>query len=147
MNERAKDTRTIAEVLHDFYAAISGPKGAPREWEKSEADLWPTCRFNVAERNDDGTFFVRSLTPEEFRLEADEPLVANGFFEIETAREEHVTGDVASVLSAYQARFTPDGDVMYTGTNHLHLIRDQGRWWIVSATWERSSKALVRRRS
>lgn len=137
------ESRTIADVIHDLYASISGPKGAPRDWQSNERDLWPTCRFNIAQRQADGRFLVRSQTPQEFRREADAPLREHGFFEVETSREEHITGDVASVMSNYAARLTPDGDVLYTGTNHLHLLKDAGRWWILCATWERSPMALV----
>jgi len=46
---------------------------------------------------------------------------------------------VAHVWSAYAARLTPDGPLLLRGANSLQLVHDRGRWWIVSALWERES--------
>ena len=60
----------------------------------------------------------------------------NDFFEIEIARREFRFGAIAHVLSFYEGRKSPDGEIVKRGVNSIQLFHDGDRWWVVSMLWD-----------
>jgi hypothetical protein len=63
-------------------------------------------------------------------------MVKDGFYEKEVHRITRRFGNVAQLMSTYEARRTADGPVIERGVNSLALYFDGQRWWISSAGWD-----------
>ncbi len=133
------DTVSIDAIIKALYESISGPAGAPRQWDRDRA-LYapgallipmrlPTVRkdgLGAAEILDfDG--YVKSRTPF---------FAANSFYEVEIARREFHFGAMAHVLSVYEGRDAPNGNLIKRGINSIQLYHDGSRWWVASIMWD-----------
>jgi hypothetical protein len=130
------DVGSIEDIVRASYEVISGPAGAPRQWERDRALYMPGATFVVTGVRD-GKVETTILTPEEYRRRSDARFVAEGLFETEIgSRVEHF-GNVAQVRSVSESRRTPDGPIEARYVNYLQLFWDGTRWWIAGAVWDR----------
>jgi hypothetical protein len=136
------DVGTIDAIVTALYESISGPAG-PRDWARDRklyapgAILMPAgpvpTELSVAPVQRAPSLFdfdgwVASRSPF---------FAANDFYEWEVARKMSQFGNIAHVLSAYEARRRPeDRDPIWRGINSLQLFHDGRRWWIVSILWD-----------
>jgi hypothetical protein len=59
------------------------------------------------------------------------------FYEREIARSADRFGNVLHVASAYETKISPTAqDFIERGVNSLQLIREDGRWRIISLCWD-----------
>ncbi len=59
------------------------------------------------------------------------------FYEWEVANRTERFGNIAHVLSVYEARQAPTDSVpMRRGINSIQLFYDGIRWWIISVLWD-----------
>ena len=64
-------------------------------------------------------------------------LRATGFYERQIASITEAFGNVAHVFSTYETRFTAsDLKPFERGINSIQLVRDGGRWWVVTIFWD-----------
>ena len=131
------DVQSIDSIIKAMYETISGPAGQPRQWDRDRALHHPDARLiptrpiggaggpEAQVMDFDG--FVASRTPY---------FETNDFYEIEIARQEFRFGSIAHVLSAYEARKSPEGELLRRGINSLQLFYDGTRWWIISCLWD-----------
>ena len=132
---RPDDVGSLDGIMAAFYDVISGPAGAPRQWDRDRTLYWPGIRFfSLSVR--DGTPVATVMAHDEYLQGTNDWMVANGFFEIETSREVDRFGNMAHVWSSYQYRQTPDGPVTGRGINSVQLLYDGARWWITAVTWD-----------
>ena len=76
-----------AEVARALYACISGPAGAPRNWELHDSLFAPGGHSYVLHRTADGNREAEVLTPAQYRSTRQPYFNTNDFYEVE--------GDVA----------------------------------------------------
>jgi hypothetical protein len=133
------DARTIDGVIAAMYAALSGPAGAPRDWVRFFDLFVPGALLVPVTPRAGGERTVVTFDPQSYARDRAPIFERDGFYEHEIARRERRYGALAHVWSAYEARLTPDGPLLLRGANSLQLVHDRGRWWIVSALWERES--------
>jgi len=132
------DAASIDSVIKALYESISGPAGAPRQWERDRALYAPGALLipmrpptpgmgaAAAEILDfDG--YVKSRTPF---------FAASSFYEVEIARREFHFGAMAHVLSVYEGREAPNGKILKRGINSIQLYNDGQRWWVASIMWD-----------
>jgi hypothetical protein len=131
------DTVSIDAIIKALYESISGPAGAPRQWERDRALYAPGALLlpmrppsagmgSSAEMLDfDG--YVKSRTPF---------FAANSFYEVEIARREFHFGAMAHVFSVYEGREAPNGKILKRGINSIQLFHDGARWWVASIMWD-----------
>jgi hypothetical protein len=132
-NASAADVATIDGILRAMYEVISGPQGAPRDWQRFRALYHPHARLMPAVGGEQP--HVRVLTPELY-IERVEPIFAQeSFYERETSRQVATIGRFAHVLSHYESLRDPAGPPFETGTNSIQLFFDDARWWVVSVLW------------
>lgn len=132
---RPDDVGSIDGIMAAFYDVISGPTGAPRQWDRDRTLYWPGIRFfSLGVRN--GTPVANVMTHEEYIKGSNDWMVENGFFEIETSRKVDRFGNMAHVWSSYEYRQTRDGPVTGRGINTVQLYFDGSRWWITAASWD-----------
>ena len=130
------DTVSIDAVITAMYESISGFAGAPRDWERDRRLYVPGARL-VPTRPLPGGGAAADVFDLDGYIESRTPFFAeNDFFEIEVARQEFRFGSVAHVLSAYEGRKAPDGEIIKRGINSIQLFHDGKRWWVVSILWD-----------
>ena len=136
--------QTLDEIVPALYACISGPAG-PRDW-RALADLFlPGAQLVRIPAESEGRAAPVSRSVDEFCREAEVYVAQNPFYESEVARQTATFGQVAHVLSAYEARHSPHGPVIARGIHSIQLCYDGARWWVASLVWddERPGRPLV----
>lgn len=133
-----EDTATIDSTIDALYRVISyRPGGRPR-WDGLRSLFLPGGRLIPPKR--DGDRHVAVLSVEEFIAWGEEVSAesrAAGFDERDTHHVTEQFGNVAHVLSTYESRFTPDdAEPSQRGVNSIQLVRDAGRWWVVTVLWD-----------
>ncbi len=132
---KPEDVASIDGIMHAIYDVISGPKGEKRDWDRFNALFIEGARLIPHGQN--GT---RVWSPEEYSKQVDTFFFENGFFERELGRTEERFGDIVHVMSAYDSRSTPDGEVFARGINSFQLVYQGNRWWIVTIFWQGEDK-------
>lgn len=130
-----QDVRTIDGMIAAFYATISGPKGAARDWARDRTLYVRDVRF-VAMAERDGNPVATIYTHQDYVDAVDSAMVTNGFFEQEIGRRTQRFGNIAHVASAYAMRQAPNDQVIGRGVNHVQLYWDGMRWWITGVAWD-----------
>ena len=127
------DTRALTKAL---YGAISGPAGAPRQWDLQNSLFAPGACSYVLHTTADGGREAEVLTTEQYRDTRQPYFEKNDFYEVEIRHHAEVRGNSAVVFSDYESRRTPDGPAFDRGTNTIMLVRLDGEWRITSISWE-----------
>jgi hypothetical protein len=131
------DLTTLDGVIAALYDVISGPAGAPRDWDRfyglfipEGARLVPTGVGAQGPRH-------QVWTPEQYATTAGRQLEAGGFFEREIGRVTERFGNVVHVFSAYESRrAVADPEPFARGINSIQLFHDGARYWIVTIFWD-----------
>ena len=132
---RPEDVGTLDGIISAFYDVISGPAGAPRQWQRDSSLYIPGVRFvsmsvrqgrPVAQVSDHGQYVANT----------NDGMVRNGFVERELHRVTRRFGNIVHVFSTYEFRATESGPVQGRGVNSIQLFWDGNRWWIANATWD-----------
>ena len=134
------DVASIDAVIKTLYDVISGPAGS-RDWNRFYSLYLPEARMGAAVKTPGGDAF-RSFTPAEYQKMNAPQFAQSGFFEEELNRKVMQYGNVASVQSAYQFRFQPNGPVEQRGVNYITLVKSEGRWWVANISWQGETKDL-----
>ncbi len=126
-----RDVESIDAIIGAWYASVSGPAGAPRQWERFRSLFAPEARLIAA--RPDGPL---GMTPQQFCDVNRSYFEKGGHFE--SPVHEHVDsfGTIAQVFSTFESRRGADAPPYARGINSFQLLQAGGRWWIVSAVWE-----------
>lgn len=129
-----KDVSTLDGIIKAFYATITGPKGAPRQWGRDRTLYIPDVRF-VSMSEQDGKILSGITSHHQYVNATNETFVSNGFTEHEINRMIRRFGNIAHVFSTYE--YTNDDKTEKgRGINSIELFWDGTRWWISSASWD-----------
>lgn len=127
---------TLDATITTLYAVISGDKGIERNWELFRYLFKPGARLMPSGKRTDGTVAMQVLSPDDYIARSGPFLVDNGFHEVEISRKVDEFGTIAQVFSTYAARRSlDDPEPFMRGINSIQLLRDEGRWWVVSIFW------------
>ena len=140
---RDADVTTVDSIVTALYASISGPVGAPRQWERLLSLFHPEGRLIPAACAAEGRCMARASTPEEYRTAADVFMVYEGFREREVARRTTRFGNVAQVWSTYEAFRRSAQAPFIRGVNAITLTWDGRRWWIISVASDEERPGLT----
>lgn len=133
---RPADVGTIDSVITALYAVISGPVGAPRQWDRFHSLMHPQARLIPTGCDSTGACRLRIMTPAEYQQRADSLLVAVGFTELELKRTTERYGSVAHAFSSYKSFRRGETTPFARGINSIQLFWDGHRWWIMSIFWD-----------
>ena len=90
--------------------------------------------------NDEGVFeFTRDQYEHDFDRMIDSGTMPS-FWEAEVWRDTFLLGNMAHVLSAYEARRERGGEILNRGVNSIQLFQRDGRWWISAMIWRREGE-------
>ena len=135
------DVNSIDGIIKAFYDIVSGPPGAPRNWDRDRTLYIEGVQFvYVGAENSQSLPTISIMSHEEF-IRRSEPVLLNGFFEREIYRITQNYGNIAHVLSTYESRQSENSPVTSRGVNSIRLFHDGNRWWIASAIWQQETRA------
>ena len=144
---RPEDVASIDALMSALYRSISGPAGAPRDWDRVRSFFHPSARMvplHPAKSGGATRLFALALSPDEYISRAAQSFRAQDFYELEVGRRVDGFGTLVNVLSAYEARRSPEGPAIRRGVNSLVLFNDGTRWWILQFTWLDEKEARLK---
>jgi hypothetical protein len=119
-----------------LYRLLSGGAGSARDWVRFRGFFTAEGRM-MPLRARDGSFVGESLSVDDYIRTRTPVLAGMDFYEDEIACRTDVFGDMAHVLSSYQARPAPGAAPFMRGVNSIQLVRQpDGRWLIASVIWD-----------
>src|SRR4051794_37718932 len=131
------DVSSPDAIIAALYDVISGPAGKERDWDRFRSLFVPGARLIPTRPRPDGGANARVLTPDDYATVAGAGLTRNGFFEREIHRSTESFGNVMHVFSTYESRRTAsDAQPFARGINSIQLMKDGGRWWVVTVFWD-----------
>jgi len=145
MSDPNPDAVSIDAVIKALYESISGYAGEPRNWERDRA-LYAPGALLIPMRPPDGAAAAAEILDIDGYVKSRTPFFAStSFFEVEIARREFHFGAMAHVLSVYEGRDAPQGNVIKRGINSIQLFYDEegARWWVASIMWDNEREGVV----
>lgn len=139
---RAADVASVDAIVAALYDVISGPAGAPRDWDRMRALFAPDGKMAAVGARPDGSFGTRSMSVDDYIARNAKHFANDGFFETELARTSDAFGQLVHVFSTYEARRAPGVAPFIRGINSIQLYNDGARWWIVSVLWRAEDAKL-----
>ena len=140
---RPADVASVDAIVKAVYDVISGPAGAPRDWDRMRSLFAPEGRMMAVGKRPDGSVGMRPMTPDDYIARNTRTFATTGFFESELARTTETFGQVAHVFSTYEARHAPsDATPFMRGVNSIQLVNDGKRWYVLSLVWRAEDPAL-----
>ena len=131
----------IDAAVRAVYAGMCFDVGAAPAWHLWDAVMAPEAR--LVRVNDEGVF---EFTPVSFRRDL-EQMIRSGalrsFWEHERRRHVQQFGDIAHVLSVYEARSAQNAPVLFRAVKSMQLFERKGQWWISAMLWRREGRGLV----
>ena len=131
------------DMTRQLYAVVSSPSGR-RDWA-SIADYYHSdARLVRTGVNPDGSPFALVMSFEAYVQNVEALLKDIRFSEVELVHEAIVFGNVARLTSVYEyTRETSTGAQKGRGVNFFTLIRQDGRWRIMSIVWDNERPGLA----
>lgn len=137
----AADVASIDAIVHALYASISGPAGQTRDWARVRSLFHRHHRMVPMVRGKNG-MQAMALTIDDYVQRAGAMLERDGFFEQEIGRQVLPFGDLVHVWSTYEGRHARDDEQPFLrGINSIQLVREGGRWWVLSIAWQQEADA------
>lgn len=127
-----------AAALEALYDVISGPVGEARDWDRFRALFIDGARMTIAVP---GEARVATLSVEDYIARNGEALSRIGFTETETARRTYLYGEMATILSAYEAVRADTGETVAVGVNSLVIMETAEGWKVASLAWRPADEA------
>lgn len=132
-----KDVADIDNIVKSVYAVISGPAG-PRDWNRFRSLFYPGATMGAVVNGPEGKKYMK-FSPEEY-IKMNEPhFMQYAFHEKEIGRKVNTFGNIAQVFTTYEYTLETPQPMKQRGINSIELIRENGRWHILSLTWDEES--------
>lgn len=142
MNE-AEDRRIIKAMISEDYAMLSGPPG-PRAYDAVKHHYHPAARMVRTGVDERGEPFATVMTVDEHHADVDRKFVDMAFLEEEIGHACEIFGNVARVRSVYRSVYGEGAMAREgRGVNFYNLVRDGGRWKIMSIVWDNERPGLT----
>lgn len=133
------EVTSIDGIVNALYESISGPASEPRDWARFQNLFAPYAQINSLVPMDGGLVEFRQGSVREYMENSRPFFEARDFFEYEIGRKTDEYYGLAQVFSSYEYRFEKEGEVMRRGINSIQLAYFEGRWWIISLTYNSES--------
>ncbi|UXI66868.1 hypothetical protein [Tahibacter amnicola] len=141
--EWEQQAQQIETLVPAIYTCISGPAGAPRDWDRFRFFHRPEARSLRTVVHGDGRIEPQVFGTEDYIANVTPFFATNDFYEMEIAQRIERFGQVAHVWSRYEARPSPDSRiVLKRGANSIQLFHDGFRWWVVNTIWDNEREGL-----
>lgn len=137
---------TVDGIMTELYASVTREPGAPFAWDRLRAIMHPDGIMVPQPAQVQGQ--TRVLDVEQFIEWIDagwEPILGTpqdqGFFERQTNLVVEQYGDVAHAFTTYEKGPWAPRQIIGRGINSVQLIRREGRWYVLSITWDEENTA------
>lgn len=131
------DVASVDAILKALYDVISGPAGQKRDWNRFRSLMAPNARLMPTVPRADGSATLMVWSADDYVNAAGAQLERMGFFESEVARKTEAFGNIVHAFSTYDSRRLATDDQPFSrGINSIQLLKDGGRWWVVSIFWD-----------
>jgi hypothetical protein len=138
------DGASVDSTIAALYEVISGPAGAPRNWNRMRALFAPDAKLMVIQPGRDGGYGLRTMTVEDYISRNMSAFNTSGFYEREIARTTDAFGQLVHVFSTYELLRSPnDPKPFMRGINSIQLAFDGKRWWIANLVWRAEDAGLA----
>lgn len=128
--------RSIDGVINALYEVISKEKGGQRHWKQFKYLFHPDAHLIPAGQTKDGLSMAQFMTPNEYIKSSSKWLLENGYVEKEIHRKVDAFGNIAHILSVYEAFYSTKNKTPFMrGVNSIQLFHDGKRWWIINLFW------------
>lgn len=133
---------TVDELLAALYGAVSGPAG-PRSFPGDPPLFHAAARLTRTLPTSDQRAQAKAMSPAEYLKDTAPFFAGQDFWEVEIGRRFDRFGNIAHVLSVYEARLRPDeARPERRGVNSIQLFHDGVRWWIMNMIWDNEREGL-----
>lgn len=138
----AEDKAIIRTMINEDYAMLSGPPG-PRAYDSIKHHYHPRATMVRTGVDGDGKPFATVMSVDDHHADVDAKFVDSSFLEEEIDHQCEVFGNIARVRSIYRSVFG-SGPLAREGrgVNYYNLIREDGRWKIMSIIWDNERPGL-----
>ena len=137
-----EDVATQDAIISALYASISGEKGEARDWDRFRNLFTEDARLIPTRKDDEGTYALNILSPEDYVERAGAYLENEGFFEEEIHRVSESFGSLVHIWSTYEGRRSAnDPEPFVRGVNSIQLLHDGKRWYVLHIYWLAESDA------
>lgn len=134
------DQFRIESTVLAMYNVMSGPAGR-HDWNRFKELFAPNAMLIETQR-ENGNTVTTPRTPDDFATNAQKVLAEHALFEHPVSTKVDVSGNIAHVLSRFEARHAATDDKPYvTGVNSIQLVRNGDRWQILSVLTEDTAAA------
>lgn len=141
---READGASVHSTIAALYEVISGPAGAPRNWNRMRALFAPDAKLSMITPQAGGGFALRAMTVEDYISRNMNVFTSSGFYEREIARSTEAFGQLVHVFSTYELLRAPhDAKPFMRGINSIQLYHDGKRWWIANLVWRAEDASLA----
>lgn len=138
------DGASVDTIVAALYDVISGPAGAPRNWNRMRALFAPEAKLMVIVPRPEGGFGLRAMTVEDYISRNMSAFNTAGFYEREISRSTDSFGQLVHVFSTYELLRSPnDAKPFMRGINSIQLAHDGKRWWIANLVWRAEDSGLA----
>ena len=132
----AADVASVDAIVAALYGSVSGPPG-PRDWDRVRSLFAPGAFVAPVEHLAGGGVTARIVGIDAFIERSSRNVPREGFYEKEIARRTDAFGSIVHVFSTYEHRRRPDDQEPFRrGINSIQLLKDGGRYWVVSVYWD-----------
>lgn len=136
-----EEAGSIDSIVSSIFAIISGEKGEEGDWELMKNIFHPKARLMTGYPDEAGINELRVFSVEEYISTFRNDFYNMTFYEKDVKNEIERFGDLAHVLSTYQAFTTKEmAQPVRTGVASIQLYHDGERWWVLSMYWKNGSK-------
>ncbi len=129
------DHAAIEATIHALYEVISGPVGAPRDFERMRTLFVDGAAMGAVRAGENGEGVGSVFSLDGYIERSGEFLVSQGFTERETRSQIDVWGEIAVARSAYEGVNGVTGEVFLIGVNFITLFKIEGEWKVASILW------------
>ena len=144
--QTAAPNETVEGVMTELYAAVTRAPGQPFPWQRLRAVVLPGAIMLPQPRQRQGRSDIMNV--DQFIAWIDsgwKPIIGTpndrGFFEKQINLVVDQYGDIAQAFTTYEkGPYEPRG-VQARGINTVQLVRRNGRWFILSITWDEEGTA------
>lgn len=132
---------SIDNIITTLYSVISGEKGEERDWQLFKSLFHADAKLIFTQKNKEGVFIAKYITPDDYINGPGLWLVENGFFEKEIKKTVDTFGSITQVFSTYESfKSAVDLEPFARGINSIQLFDDGNRWWVINIYWTSESK-------
>ena len=136
------DVASPEAIIQAVYSVISGPAGAPRDWQRLRSLMAPGAIFAVTRAGADGTLKTRVLSVEDYISASSKSLASGAFYEHGVVGQIWRYAHIATVMSPYESRHAQAQAPFQRGINSFQLASDGMQWRIISISWEGEAPAF-----